>query len=137
MANSNFTRVGTLRATISEIATPVNGVNETTGETYTYVRVKAYPSNSTEYVEENIFIDQFNKLEDIKIGAVIDLVTSQNNTTGKIGYKVFMASNKLTREQILKLSGASAEVVAQGKQQAVSAMDAVRARKAARENAVK
>jgi hypothetical protein len=137
MANSNFTRVGTLRATISEILEKVNGVNEDTGETYTYVRVKAYPPNSTEYVEENIFVDQFNKLEDIKVGNVIDLVTSQNNTTGKIGYKVFMASGKLTRARILELSGASADVVAQGKQQAVSAMDAVRARQQARAGVIK
>ena len=129
MSNPNFLRVGTLRATISEISTPVQGVNQSTGEMFTYVRVKAYPAGSTEYVEENIFVSQYNKLEDIKIGAVIDVVSSQNVTTGKVNYKVFMASNKLTREQILKLSGATAEVVAAGKSQAA---DAIRARMAAR-----
>ena len=129
MANPNFNTVGRLRATISEISAPVSGVSTKTGEAYTYVTVRAYPANSTEYVEKNILINQYNKLEDIKIGAVIDVVSSVEIATGKINQSVFIASNKLSVARILEMSGCTADVVAAGKSQAA---DAVRARMAAR-----
>lgn len=127
--NPNFVTVGRLRATISQVSAPVNGVSTKTGEAYTYVTVRAYPENSTEYVEKNILINQYNKLEDIKVGAIVDVVSSQEIATGKINQSVFIASNKLTVARILEMSGASAEIVAAGKSQAA---DAVRARMAAR-----
>ena len=129
MSNPNFNTVGRLRAQISEISAPVSGISTKTGKPFTYVTVRAYPAGSDQYVEKNVLINEFNKLADIKVGAFIDVVSSVEIATGKVSQSVFMASNKLTVEQILQMSGCTADVVAAGKSQAA---DAVRARMAAR-----
>ena len=134
--NPNFRTDSRLRATITEILEKVNGVNEDTGEAYIYFVVGAKTEKGTD-IKENIFVDKFNDESRIAVGNVFDVVYSTNLTTGKVKGKCFMASKYASTAQKLQESGASADVVEAGKQQARSAMDAVRARQAARAGAVK
>jgi hypothetical protein len=136
MSNPNFQSEGRLRATINSIIDTVEGVNEKTGEVFTYLVVDATTSEGTP-IKYNIFIDKFNSKEDIKAGAAFDIVYSTNVTTGKVNGRAFMASKYASTAQMLKEAGASATVIEAGKQQARSAMEAVRARQAARANAAK
>ena len=130
--NQNFTSEGRLRATITAILETVNGVNTQTGEAYTYVIVECTSKECAQPIKRNIFIDKFNPLADIKVGAAIDIVTSKNVTTGKINQRVFLGNKYATNEDVLRASGCTADVVAAGKTQAA---DAIRARMAARKAA--
>jgi hypothetical protein len=114
----------------------VEGVNEDSGEVFTYVVVDATTTKGTP-IKYNIFVDKFNEKEKIVAGATFDIVYSTNVTTGKVNGRAFMASKYASTAQMLEESGASATVIEAGKAQAKSAMDAVRARQAARNNAVK
>ena len=136
MSNPNFQTESRLRATINAIIDTVEGVNEKTGEVFTYLVVDATTAKGTA-IKYNIFIDKFNSKENIVPGANFDIVYSTNITTGKVSGKAFMASKYASTAQMLEESGASATVIEAGRKQAVSAMDAVRARQQARANAVK
>ena len=134
MSNSNFTNQGRLNATISAILETRTGTNETTGEVYTYLVVEATAQGCAKPIKENIFVNKFNELARIAVGASIDIVYSKNVTTGKISSTVFLGNKYAGIADKMSAAGCSEEAITVAK---TSAMDAVKARQAARANAAK
>ena len=131
---NRFNKIGKVTYKITEILSekPVEGVNKTTGEVWSYLRVKLQEATTGKTDTTNIFINQFNSLKDIVVGAPVNILASQDKTTGKINYTPFIATNKLTRAEFLAIAGADEKVIAEGQKQAKSALANALAARAAK-----
>jgi len=121
---NRFNKIGRVDCKITKVlsAAPVTGVNQTTGEVWSYLRVELQDTTSTDTKITNVFINQFNPIEKIVVGAHVDIVVSKDTTTGKINYAYFIGSNKLTNAKILKLAGADEATIDEGRKQARTAL---------------
>lgn len=125
--NQNFLNIGSASATITSISEPVNGINPTTGQPWTYVTIEAVIPGATKPYRENMFTDKdYNKLADIVVGASIDIKTTVNTITGEITRKSFIASKFLSNAELVKLTGGTIE-----QQQAASSQAKANAQKSA------
>lgn len=121
---NRFNKIGRVDCKITKVlsAAPVTGVNQTTGEVWSYLQVELQEATTGKTRVMNMFINQFNTKENIVVGALVNIVASQDTTTGKINYATFIGSNKLTNAELLTIAGADKAIVAEGSKQARTAL---------------
>ena len=128
MKKADFIPAGRKSAIITEIVEKIDGVNETTGEAWTYYTVYANAGEAKPY-KENIFIDKYFPMDKLYVGAPIDIVYSTNKANGVTKSHVFPGNPFATLTEKLQAIGVSEDGI---KKSVSSAADAIRARMAAR-----
>jgi hypothetical protein len=140
--NQTFTKIGSFSATIISMGQPISGTRND-GTSFTYVPIIAKHSDPNALpVKQSIFVEKtYNKMEDIVVGAQINVVSSKNDITGERNIKTFIGSKFMSVSDMIKLAGGTEEDQQAGATQAkafaqMSASQRVIARAAARKAAL-